>query len=173
MRRCRRAIGWGDGGRQAGGLTERAADREPITPLHLFRNSIFSIASAQFLLAPWCCSSRCVSMGVLSLADQHTAAVAIVAAMTVAGAGIGFFVQVALLARQNAVEHRYLGVATGALNFFKSIGGALGAALFGAILAAAARPAGRADRSRLRSGLRRGVPVDGPRSWAWPWCSRS
>ncbi len=57
--------------------------------------------------------------------------------MVVAGVGIGFFVQVALLAGQNAVEHRYLGVATGALNFFKSIGGALGAAVFGAILAAA------------------------------------
>jgi sugar phosphate permease len=51
-------------------------------------------------------------------------------------AGIGLFIQVALLAGQNAVEHRYLGVATGALNFFKSIGGAFGAALFGAILTA-------------------------------------
>ena len=50
---------------------------------------------------------------------------------------VGFGVQVALLAGQNAVERRNLGVATGALNFFKSIGGALGAALFGAILAAA------------------------------------
>jgi EmrB/QacA subfamily drug resistance transporter len=174
-------------------VERRAA--EPITPLPLFRNSIFTIASAQFLLATMVLFVAMlyvplfeqtvqhrsaftaglfdipllvglvaatalagpqisktgrykmypvigailtgVSMGVLSLAGQHTGAVAIVAAMVVAGAGIGFFVQVALLAGQNAVEHRYLGVATGALNFFKSIGGALGAAVFGAILAAA------------------------------------
>ena len=174
-------------------VERRAA--EPFTPLHLFRNSIFSIASAQFLLATMVLFvamlyvplfeqtvqhrsaftaglfdipllvglvaatalagpqiSRTgrykmypvisavltgVSMGVLSLAGQHTSVAEIAAAMVVAGAGIGFFVQVALLAGQNAVEHRYLGVATGALNFFKSFGGALGAAVFGAILAAA------------------------------------
>jgi MFS family permease len=55
--------------------------------------------------------------------------------MIVAGAGIGLFVQVALLAGQNAADYRDLGSATGALNFFKSVGGAVGAALFGAILA--------------------------------------
>jgi MFS family permease len=54
----------------------------------------------------------------------------------VVGAGLGFFVQVSVLAGQNAVEQRYLGVATGALNFFKTLGGAFGAALFGAILLA-------------------------------------
>ena len=41
----------------------------------------------------------------------------------------------ALIAGQNAAEYRNLGAATGALNFFKSVGGAFGAALFGAILA--------------------------------------
>ncbi|MDI5967030.1 MDR family MFS transporter [Streptantibioticus silvisoli] len=73
-------------------------------------------------------------MYMVSLAGQHTAAWQLVVPLAVAGAGLGFFVQVALLAGQNAVEHRHLGVATGALNFFKSIGGAFGAALFGAIL---------------------------------------
>jgi hypothetical protein len=38
---------------------------------------------------------------------------------------VGLFVQVALLAGQNAIEYRHLGIATGALNFFKSIGGAI------------------------------------------------
>ncbi|MGD0556306.1 MAG: hypothetical protein ABSA93_15180 [Streptosporangiaceae bacterium] len=61
-------------------------------------------------------------------------ALAVIVPLIFAGAGIGLFVQVALLAGQNAVNHRYLGTATGALNFFKSIGGAFGAALFGAIL---------------------------------------
>jgi hypothetical protein len=54
--------------------------------------------------------------------------------MIFAGAWVGLFVQVALLAGQNAVEYRHLGTAAGALNFFKSLGGAFGAALFGAIL---------------------------------------
>jgi len=56
--------------------------------------------------------------------------------LAVAGAGLGFFVQVSVLAGQNAVDYTALGVATGALNFFKTMGGAFGAALFGAILAA-------------------------------------
>ena len=176
-------------------VERRAA--EPITPLGLFRNSVFSIASAQFLLATMVLFVAMLyvplflqtvqhrsaftaglfdipllvglvaatalagprisrtgrykiypvagavlagaSMAVLSLAGTHTAALAVVAPMITAGAGVGFLVQVALLAGQNAVEHSYLGVATGALNFFKSIGGALGAALFGAILAAGLR----------------------------------
>jgi MFS family permease len=56
--------------------------------------------------------------------------------LAVIGAGLGFFIQVAVLAGQNAVDGRYLGVATGALNFFKTLGGAFGAAIFGAILTA-------------------------------------
>ncbi len=57
------------------------------------------------------------------------------ALLVLTGAGIGFFVQVSVLAGQNAVDYAQLGVATGALNFFKTMGGAFGAALFGAILA--------------------------------------
>lgn len=70
----------------------------------------------------------------LGRADASTGALALIVPLVAAGAGIGLFVQVALLAGQNAAEYRDLGVATGTLNFFKSIGGALGAALFGAIL---------------------------------------
>ena len=54
--------------------------------------------------------------------------------LAVVGAGLGFFVQVSLLAGQNAVDHADLGVATGALNFAKTLGGAFGAVVFGAIL---------------------------------------
>jgi hypothetical protein len=75
------------------------------------------------------------SMRGLSLAGAGSPAWAIILPMTFAGAGVGLFVQVSLLAGQNAAEYRHLGAATGALNFFKSIGGAIGAALFGAILA--------------------------------------
>jgi MFS family permease len=74
------------------------------------------------------------SMAALGLADAGSPAWAIITPLVFAGAGIGLFVQVALLAGQNAAEYRDLGAATGALNFFKSIGGAFGAAVFGAIL---------------------------------------
>ena len=62
--------------------------------------------------------------------------------LVVAGAGLGLFVQVALLAGQNDVAPADLGVATGALNFAKTLGGALGSAVFGAILTASLRHQG-------------------------------
>jgi EmrB/QacA subfamily drug resistance transporter len=75
------------------------------------------------------------SMAGLAAATAASSALAIIVPMVFGGAGIGLFVQVALLAGQNAVDHRHLGTATGTLNFFKSVGGACGAALFGAVLA--------------------------------------
>ena len=80
-------------------------------------------------------------MFVLSIVDAGTPTWLLIAVLVIIGVGLGFFVQVSLLAGQNAVEGRYLGVATGALNFFKSIGGAFGAAIFGAILSAQLRAA--------------------------------
>jgi MFS family permease len=172
-------------------LIERRAV-QPITPLRLFRSSVFNLASLQFFIAtlvlfvamlyvPLFLETEQhasaftaglyvipllvglvaaamisgpiisktgrykiypivgavltgVSMYALSRADASTGALALIVPLVAAGAGVGFFVQVSLLAGQNAAEYRDLGVATGALNFFKSIGGALGAALFGAIL---------------------------------------
>ena len=51
------------------------------------------------------------------------------------GLGMGMVMQVLILAVQNSVEHRYLGVATSGTTLFRSVGGALGVALFGAIFA--------------------------------------
>jgi hypothetical protein len=76
------------------------------------------------------------SLWLLSLAGSGTPAVAIIGPLIVAGAGVGLFVQVALLAGQNAADYADLGAATGTLNFFKSIGGAFSAALFGTVLSA-------------------------------------
>ncbi len=174
-------------------LVERRA-AEPITPLHLFRSSVFSISSALFFLSTvvlfaamlyvplfmedvhhesafraglflipllvGLIAATAVSGGVVSKTGRYKAFPIIGAVLAgggmllisrvtagtplpllggllvVVGAGLGFFVQVAVLAGQNAVAYRFLGVATGALNFFKTVGGAFGAALFGAILAA-------------------------------------
>jgi EmrB/QacA subfamily drug resistance transporter len=77
-----------------------------------------------------------VGMYLLSTVTATTPVWVLAVLLVFVGAGLGFFVQVSILAGQNAVEQRHLGVATGALNFFKTLGGAFGAALFGTILTA-------------------------------------
>ena len=51
------------------------------------------------------------------------------------GIGMGMVMQVLVLAVQNSVDYRHLGVATSGTMLFRSMGGALGVALFGAIFA--------------------------------------
>jgi len=53
--------------------------------------------------------------------------------MVVCGIGLGFTMQLLVLATQNSVPVSDLGVATASVNFFRSIGGSLGVALFGAL----------------------------------------
>ncbi len=53
--------------------------------------------------------------------------------MVVSGIGLGFTMQLIVLASQNAVPVADLGVTTASVNFFRSIGGSLGVALFGAL----------------------------------------
>jgi predicted MFS family arabinose efflux permease len=54
--------------------------------------------------------------------------------MLIFGTGIGLVLQVLVIAVQNAVEARDLGVATSSATFFRSLGGSFGTALFGAVL---------------------------------------
>ncbi|MGZ4638530.1 MAG: MDR family MFS transporter [Actinomycetes bacterium] len=53
----------------------------------------------------------------------------------VVGAGLGLVMQVLVLAVQNAVDYRDMGVATSSSQFFRSMGGTVGTAVFGTILA--------------------------------------
>ena len=55
------------------------------------------------------------------------------------GLGMGMVMQVLILAVQNSIEYKYLGVATSGTMLFRSVGGALGVALFGAIFASGLR----------------------------------
>jgi EmrB/QacA subfamily drug resistance transporter len=55
--------------------------------------------------------------------------------MVILGLGLGMVMQVLVLAVQNAVEHRYLGVATAGSTLFRQVGGSIGVAAFGAIFA--------------------------------------
>jgi hypothetical protein len=49
------------------------------------------------------------------------------------GCGLGMVLQVLVLAVQNAVEFRHMGVATSGVTLFRSIGGSVGVAGFGAV----------------------------------------
>ena len=107
--------------------------------------------------------------------------------MLVLGLGLGMVMQVLVLAAQNAVDYRFLGVATSGSTLFRQIGGSIGVAIFGAIFAnrlattsparlppgasvpAAANPGvdrrscRRGDARRVRRGGRDGAAPDLPR----------
>jgi EmrB/QacA subfamily drug resistance transporter len=69
----------------------------------------------------------------LSRMDPQTSALTRSLSMLVVGLGLGMVMQVLVLAVQNAVEYRELGVATSGATFFRSIGGSFGVAVFGTI----------------------------------------
>jgi EmrB/QacA subfamily drug resistance transporter len=75
-------------------------------------------------------------LGLLSTLDAGSAIWVASAFMLVLGLGLGMVMQVLVLAVQNAVGYRDLGVATSGATLFRSIGGSLGVSLFGAIFAA-------------------------------------
>ena len=52
----------------------------------------------------------------------------------IVGAGLGLVMQILVLAVQNAVDFRDMGVATSSSQFFRSMGGTIGTAIFGTIL---------------------------------------
>jgi EmrB/QacA subfamily drug resistance transporter len=76
-----------------------------------------------------------VGMYLLSTVGPSTADGVMYLYMLVFGAGLGGVMQVLVIAVQNAVAHRDLGIATAGATFFRSIGGSFGTAVFGAIFA--------------------------------------
>ena len=74
-----------------------------------------------------------VGLFLLSTMVPTTDTVTTSAYMLVLGLGLGLVMQVLVVAVQNAVDYRDLGVATSAATFFRSIGGSFGVAVFGAI----------------------------------------
>ncbi|MDI2128875.1 MFS transporter [Yinghuangia seranimata] len=74
-----------------------------------------------------------VGMFLLSRMDEDTTVAASSFYMLVFGLGLGMVMQVIVLAVQNSVDYKDLGVATSGATFFRSIGGSFGAAIFGSI----------------------------------------
>jgi len=77
-----------------------------------------------------------VGLFLLSRMTPDTTVAGASLSMAVVGLGIGMVMQVLVIAVQNAVDYRDLGVATSGAALFRMIGGGLGTAIFGAIFAA-------------------------------------
>lgn len=98
-----------------------------------------------------------LGMFLLSLLEPDTSRVMSSLYMAVLGAGIGMVMQTLILAAQNAVTLRDMGVVSSATTFFRSMGGSFGVAIFGAIFSsrlAVEIPA------RIPVALLRTTPVD-------------
>ena len=73
-----------------------------------------------------------LGLAMLSRVTATTTTLTTSVAMLVLGLGIGMVMQVLVIAVQNAVEYRDLGVATSGATLFRLVGGSLGTALLGA-----------------------------------------
>ncbi|MEV7008361.1 MDR family MFS transporter [Streptosporangium sp. NPDC051022] len=71
----------------------------------------------------------------LSTMDHQTSLYFIGGAMVLVGAGVGMSMQNLVLVIQNTVPLRELGAASGAITFFRSLGGTIGVSVLGAVLA--------------------------------------
>ena len=88
------------------------------------RYKVFPIVGTALMAVGMLLLSRLTAGTSLVLADLY---------MFVVGLGLGFVMQVLILAVQNAVEYRDLGVATASATLFRSMGGTIGVPIFGAI----------------------------------------
>lgn len=93
-----------------------------------------------------------VGLALLSTLNVSSPAWAASVYMLVLGFGLGMVMQVLVLAAQNAVDYRDLGVATSGTTLFRSIGGSVGVAVFGALFAAGVT-------SRLAKHMPAGAPL--------------
>lgn len=75
-----------------------------------------------------------VALIVLSRLSVDTPYIQVAVGAFLFGAGMGLTMQTVVVAVQNSVEYRDMGVATSSATFFRSLGGAIGTAVLGAIL---------------------------------------
>jgi MFS family permease len=75
----------------------------------------------------------CVAMSMLATLGNDTPVGYLYLYICLLGMGLGMVMQVLILAVQNSVEFKHLGVATSGATLFRSIGGSIGVAAFGAL----------------------------------------
>jgi EmrB/QacA subfamily drug resistance transporter len=73
-------------------------------------------------------------IGILSTISADTGRATALTGAIIMGFGLGTTFPLFTIAVQNAVDYKFLGVATSSTQFFRSIGGSVGLAIFGAVL---------------------------------------
>jgi EmrB/QacA subfamily drug resistance transporter len=77
-----------------------------------------------------------VALALLAALAGHPSRVATGVGLALFGLGFGMVGQILIVAVQNSVDRRELGIATATTSFFRGLGGAVGAAILGAVFAA-------------------------------------
>ena len=125
------------------------------------RYKVFPILGSLLVLA------GCI---LLALLDEDTSRIVVTLDLTVVGLGMGTMFQTFVIATQNRVDMSEIGVATAAIQFFRSMGGSLAVAGLGALLTARLARRPRPGHPRR---LRRDRPARGADRRARRSCSRS
>jgi EmrB/QacA subfamily drug resistance transporter len=102
-----------------------------------------------------------VGLGLLATLVPRPSQVATAAAIAVFGLGFGMVGQVLIVAVQNSVDRRQLGIAMATTSFFRALGGAIGAAVLGAVFAAQAGTGTSTVTLRTLGPLARADVIDG------------
>ena len=100
-------------------------------------------------------------LGVLATNPAQHSLTEVVALLFVLGLGLGPMYPVSTIVMQNTVKPHQLGTATGTLNFFRTLGGAIVVAIFGAIVLSGM---GRGRLRRRSTRWRRRIALSQPRS---------
>lgn len=108
-----------------------------------------------------------IAMALLSQMTVDTSRTMITVDMVILGLGLGLIMQVLILAAQNSVEPKDIGVATAGSTLFRQIGGSIGLSLFGALFAsrlntgiAATLPAGAMPEGNISPNMVAQLPPD-------------
>jgi EmrB/QacA subfamily drug resistance transporter len=93
-----------------------------------------------------------VALTSLAVLVQHPSQLTVGIALAVFGLGFGMVGQVLIIAVQNAVDRRELGLAMAVTGFFRALGGAVGVAILGALFAAQVAHAGTGTLALTQTG---------------------
>lgn len=147
QRRERRGVAGEDlllASQQGGALADRAGERDEL--LERIRIAVSTTLSGRsiartgryrrFPIAGLALMTASLVLLAALAGDRSQVATGI--GLTLFGLGFGMVTQILVVAVQNGVDRRELGVATATTSFFRALGGAAGAAVLGAVFAAQA-----------------------------------
>lgn len=139
------------------GVIGRSATNSGIVTMPMMIAMAISSAIAGQIMSRW---GRYRVLGVLGLAvivsgfvvlsrlDVHSTSRDATVGMVILGAGFGTSIPIFMLAVQNAMPYKYMGISTSTIQFLRSVGGTMGVAVMFSLI-----------QSRYHEGLRADVPA--------------